>query len=130
MKTVQLLFYYVRWHYSKAFVDIWRVYTNILWLVYNFFSIEILAKTIFAPWRRLKEYRREGQSRVKAFFANLLINTLMRLVGFCIRLATITLGLASWLAVAIFGIMIYPFWILAPLILAGLLLFSLASFLK
>lgn len=129
MRFLQLAVYYFRWHYGRALIDIWRIYTNILWLIFNYFSIGILFRTLFAPWRRLKE-EGQGKSRVGSFFENLTITTLMRIVGFLIRSVTICVGLFVLFLAAFWGLFIYPIWFFLPFIIIAIALFGIISFFK
>ncbi len=87
MAFVQTLWFYILWHYTKAWQDIFRIIGNYLWFIHNFFSINLLARTLFSPWRRLSIAG--GKGAEDSFFGALLVNTIMRAVGFLIRSITI-----------------------------------------
>ncbi|MDO8663970.1 MAG: hypothetical protein Q7K44_00230 [Candidatus Liptonbacteria bacterium] len=114
MAFVQVLWFYILWHYTKAWQDIFRIIGNYLWFVDNFFSINLLLKTLLSPWRRLSI--RGGKGTEDSFFGAFLINTIMRGVGFLIRSITILIG-----AVAVFMTIIFSFafvivWFFLPII--------------
>lgn len=112
----QLVIAYARWHYTTAFVDMWRVYTNIFWFLFNFFSIKILLLTFFSPWKRLRESRKGKEGML----GSLIINPITRLVGVLARSATIVTGLFSFLILSLCFFASVVFWLLMPLILFGL----------
>ena len=108
--TLPLL--YLRWHYSAAWADLWRLFTNLAWFLFNFFSIRILTMTLIAPWKRLHESRLGAGSLPGA----LILNTITRLVGFLIRLITIGMGLCSLLLLAVFFFAFLLLWLLMPVL--------------
>ena len=75
---------YFFWHYSLALAAWWRIYGNLLWFLYHFFSLPIIIRTLFAPWRRLAEPYPKGFNPA-ATAETLVVNGLMRLIGLIIR---------------------------------------------
>ena len=103
---------------------LWYIYSikklsQIVWLIVlknlDYFSIPILLKTLFAPWKRdvlstqnlsLNEKMRMG-----------VFNLMSRLIGAVIRLFTIFFGLILTLLLLIFGIIVIIIWAFLPFIL-------------
>ena len=115
MRTTQFVWYYLLWHYTKAWSDMERIFGNYLWFVGNFFSIELLLKTLFSPWRRLSVT--SGRGGEESFFGRIIINTLMRFVGFIMRACTIVIGVLAELAVVALGCCAVIIWLLLPVII-------------
>lgn len=118
--------YYIVWHYTAAFRDMAGVWMNFFWFLYNFFSISTLFRSLFSPWRRLDEERKGGFDPA-AFGEALIVNTIMRFVGFCIRLVTILLGCVALAALAVLGILFVIFWIFLPALIVGLFVIGIAK---
>lgn len=115
MELIQIFGYYFFWHYTKALRDAIRISGNYIWFVANFFSIGLLAQTLFSPWRRLRESG--GRGRSESFVGALFVNTLMRLVGFCARSFTILCGFVA-LGFTVFLIFsAFIVWIFLPVII-------------
>jgi hypothetical protein len=114
MEFVHVVWYYIFWHYTKAWKDLLRVIDNYLWFIGNYFSINLLLGTLFSPWRRLKISGGRGQA--DGFFAALLINTLMRLVGFIFRLFVILSGACAILITLFLGFVAIVLWLVLPLV--------------
>jgi len=118
MSVISLLKSYIGWHYSLALAAWWRIYTNCLWFLFNFFSVSILIRTLFSPWRRLTEsYPTSFAPGAAAEI--LIINLLMRAVGLVIRtvfilFAGLTLTIAFFL-----GWLALVFWLVAPVVILG-----------
>ena len=112
MEFVQILWYYIIWHYTKAWSDMARVIGNYLWFMGNFFSIGLLAKSLFSPWRRLSVSG--GRGREESFFGAIIINTLMRFVGFGIRAITIMAGVVAIFITIVVTCFAVLLWLVFP----------------
>jgi len=118
---------YLRWHYDRGLREVFTVSGNFLWFIYHFFSFKLLLKTLFAPWKRLGEHY-EGGLDLSAFASALLVNFLMRLVGFVTKVIVLFVGLVTYVLVLIFSFSIFVIWIFAPVILLGSALLSITFF--
>ena len=130
MKIVQIFWFYFFWHYTLAWKDFLRVVNNVLWFIANYFSIALLGKTLFSPWRRLVEHGGKGTGQ--SYLAAFILNFISRFIGFLVRSVTISFGMLS-LALTIFiGIILAFAWLILPLIIPVLLfsgIFKLANIL-
>ncbi len=115
-----VFFYYTLWHYSRAPRDILRIWMNFLWFFYNFFSIPLLLLSLFAPWERMDESYKKGLD-LGAIGETIIVNMLMRIVGFVVRIFTIALGTTALIAVFVGGLAFFLFWLMAPVMLVALL---------
>ncbi len=125
MNLITLLSSYSLWHYTTALSDIFRIWGNFLWFVYNFFSIPLLLKTFFSPWRRLREEKKQAGLHPGEFFGNLIVNVLMRIIGIFVRLITIVVGLCILFLVFLSGIAAFVLWLATPLLLPILIIIGL-----
>ena len=82
-----------------------------VWFVYNYFSISLLLRTFFSPWKRLGEERR-------GFFdpVFILIDILMRIFGASVRAITICIGLFFILVTILLGPVFLCLWLFLPFI--------------
>ncbi len=128
MALVQVLWFYILWHYTKAWQDIFRIIGNYLWFVGNFFSINLLLKTLISPWRRLSISGGKGSE--DSFFGALLINTLMRGVGFLIRSITILVGAVALFVTIVLSGAFLVVWFFLPIIVFFLFFGGLGQILK
>ena len=125
MKIGRLVTQYFAWHYSVAFVDLWRVFTNFLWFIYTLFSISFLLETFFDPFQRIQESHHSGED-VNDFFAAIVVNILMRIVGMVMRFFIILMGLVALLFALLLGICTFVLWPLLPFVVVGM--FALGTF--
>lgn len=116
----QLAMSYFGWHYAAAFLGWWRLYANASWFIFNFFSVRILLGTFFSPWKRL----RENDSGETGMLGALIINLVTRLVGMAARTAVIGAWLLSLALLTLGFCAALVFWLAAPLVLFGILVWG------
>lgn len=114
---------YLLWHYSAAYADILGIGRNFLWFFHHLFSIPDILKSLFAPFKRLREEPVSFFRHPKVFFANLFVNLLMRLVGFVLRTTIILFALTCFAAVIATTIIFALFWTALP-VLVPVIFFS------
>jgi hypothetical protein len=88
----------------------------------DYFSIDLLARTLFSPYRQISAGKVRGPLGVqmRAFFDRLI----SRLIGAMIRLTMIIVGVFAILIHAIFGSVMVVLWAFAPVApVAGIVLF-------
>jgi len=120
---MQFALQYVTWHYSRAIRDTIVLWSNIIWFLSNFFSLPLLSSTLFSPWKRLHEKRSEHFD-IEDFMSVIVVNVMMRLVGFLFRITIIAIGLiVLTLALILMGIHLL-IWIFFPLVVTGLVYYG------
>ncbi len=123
----QIFVAYIKWHYGKGIREFIGVVSNFLWFVSHFFSFKLLIRTLFSPWKRLGESY-DGTFNLGAIASTLVVNTLMRFVGFLTRSIIIFIGFVSYLVVTLIGITVFFIWILVPIVLLGCLVLAVTFF--
>lgn len=113
MLFLSIVHYYLLWHYSRAFLEIFHVWFNFLWFIVHFFSIPQLLRSLFSPWKRIVEDKK-SKWNFEDLAAYIIIGFFSRLIGFFIRTTVIITGLISLLCAVIAGFAVYVFWIAAP----------------
>lgn len=107
--------YYFIWHYGRAIKEIYGIGRNFLWFLWHFFSIEVIAKTFFSPWRRMNEQYMRGFN-LEAVLSSFIVNSLMRIVGVIIRAITLLIALFGLLtAILLFFVFLF-LWLILPFI--------------
>ena len=109
-----------KWHYYGAVGNLIKAWANFLKFNLNFFSIGLLLKTIFSPWRQYKEQYERGFSPSKWFFV-FSGNMVSRVIGAIARILFIILGLIMEIFIFISGIVILILWLALPLVIIILL---------
>lgn len=114
MLIIALVRDYLLWHYGAAYADIVGICRNYLWAVHHVFSLADVLKSLFAPFKRLKEEPVNLIRDPSGFFVNLTVNLIMRIVGFVVRVVFIVLALLAFLAVILFGVVFLLLWTVLP----------------
>lgn len=111
---------YFRWHYGRAFGELFHVWLNFLWFIIHFFSLPQLARSLFSPWKRMTEEKQSGFS-FENFAAYIVVNLLSRTVGFIMRGTVILIGLTILISTVVTGLIVSLFWVIAPIVIIGAL---------
>ncbi len=120
MQIIALARDYLLWHYSAAYLDIIYIARNFLWFFNHFFSIFDILRSLFSPFKRLKEDHVSFIKRPGEFFANLFVNLIMRVVGFVLRTMIIAVALASFVVVILVALGFLLFWTVLPALVVSL----------
>lgn len=101
-------------------ISAWR---NFLKFNLNYFSVVLLLKTLFSPWRKYEVQRGRGFDfgrYIEAFFSNLIF----RLIGAILRSVLIAVGLFFEVFVFLSGVIAFVVWLFLPLIMAGIFIYG------
>lgn len=107
---------YLEWHFfdtPKAILAAWR---NFLWFNLNYFSIPVLLRTLFSPWRRY-QYSYGRGFKISRYFEALTFNLMSRGIGALLRLGFIVIGLLLEVIIFLAGLVVFLGWFFLPLIL-------------
>jgi len=103
------------WYYTRGFLDVLAVWFNFMWFITHFFSIPLLLRTLFSPWKRMTDD--EKPHSIEAYMEAFVMNVMSRIFGAIIRTTIIFVGmLALCLGVVALGAGLV-FWLFAPFIL-------------
>lgn len=108
-----------RWYYTEAIKNILKGWRNFIIFSLEYFSIPLLLKTLFAPWKRDITRRPRGLD-VKQLFESLVFNLISRGIGFIVRFLTIWVGILFFFLVIILGAVFFVVWLFLPLIFLSL----------
>jgi fatty acid desaturase len=116
MSLPLVVFEYLGWQYGEGMQEYLRMWRNIHWVMYRLFSIPLLLKTFFAPFRRTSESYGKGFDP-KRYAETLVINLVTRLVGATVRGVLLFIAIAFQAIIAIVGVLLFVFFILTPVII-------------
>jgi hypothetical protein len=107
-----MIFQMLRWWYEAGWLQAIHRITSWPLGVERHFSVSLLAKTLFAPWRRIVS---GGGRSLDAKIHDALDNFVSRCVGFVVRFMVLLAALAGMLAALVFGTLSAIVWPLLPL---------------
>jgi len=112
-----------RWYYTEAVKDVLTAWKNFIFFAINYFSIPLLFKTLFAPWKRDATKRPRGLD-LKRFFEYITFNAISRGLGFVVRFFTIIAGIVYLILTIAIGAVFFVLWLVLPFVILGLLIFA------
>jgi hypothetical protein len=108
MVILQLL----TWWYGQGWLHIVRSFGSRLVRVSHIFSVPILLRTLWAPWRRIVTYPGAGlDAKLRALTDNLV----SRCIGFTVRALVLIAAAAILLLTAVGGALLVVVWPLIPI---------------
>ncbi len=114
MRGSLFIFDYLVWHYSHAFRDMGVLWFNFMWFTVHFFSMPLLLRTLFSPWKRLSDtYRRDGVEKMAETFV---FNLMSRMLGFLVRGVVLGLGLGVLLVLLVSFMLLLSVWLFLPML--------------
>ena len=108
-----LLGEYIAWHYSIGVAEFVRVWAGMHRFFYNYFSLPLLLRSLFAPFHRMQERRVRGFDP-ENLFEVFVVNSLMRIVGAVVRMVVIVIGIFAQGLVFVVGASLTVLFITAP----------------
>lgn len=107
---------WVFWQFFEVPGNILKAWKNFLLFNLNYFSIPLLLKTFFSPWRRYKWSYGKGfdiKRYLEAFFSNLI----SRILGAVMRSFLIFIGFLVEIFIVFAGIIVLLGWLALPILL-------------
>lgn len=114
--TQDIFLEYLSWYFFETSRSILKAWRNFLKFNLNYFSISLLFKTFFSPWRRYRWIYPKGFDIGKyfeVFFSNLISRTL----GAILRFFLIIIGLLFEIFIIFAGTIIFLGWLVLPILL-------------
>ncbi len=111
-----ILFQYLIWHFFDMPKNILRAWRDYLRFNLNYFSVPLLLKTLFSPWRKYQVSYGKGFDLgryLEAFFSNLIF----RIFGAIIRAFLIIIGIIAEMVIVLGGVMAFFAWLALPALL-------------
>ncbi|MCD6528581.1 hypothetical protein J7K44_03025 [bacterium] len=108
------------WYLFDVPKGILKGWENYLRYNLNYFSLPLLLKTLFAPWRRYKWHPGRGFD-IKRWLEARISNLISRTLGAIMRIALILTGLLVEVLIILIGLAIIIGWFILPLFLIFLL---------
>ena len=111
-----IIFQYLQWHFIGQPKAILRAWKNFLLFNLNYWSIPLLLKTLFSPWRKYRYSYGKGFD-IKRFFEALSFNIISRAMGVIMRSILIFIGIITEIFIIFIGIIIFLGWLILPILL-------------
>lgn len=119
-----ILISWLGWQFVKVPKFLLEAWQNYIYFALDYFSLPILLKSFFAPWRKYRWNYPRGFDLVE-FFNTLVSNAISRVLGALVRVVLIVAGILFQIFVLLAGAAVFLFWILVPFIIVAGILWSL-----
>ena len=120
---VNVIIQYIEWHFVDQPKAILRAWKNFLLFNLNYWSIVLMLKTFFSPWRKYK-YAREKGFDIKNYFEVLCFNVFSRIMGAIMRTILIIIGVLTEIFIFFAGIIVLLTWLFLPILIISGILYS------
>lgn len=114
---------WLSWHFFDVPRSILIAWKNFLRFNLNYFSIPLLLKTLFSPWRRYQFTYGKGFD-IGRYFTVFFSNLIFRLLGAVMRGFLIIIGLLVEIFIIFAGAILFFGWLVLPAILIAGLIFG------
>lgn len=111
-----IVFQWLTFQFFDVPKEILKAWKNFLFFGLNYFSIPLLFRTFFSPWRRYKVAKGKGFDFGR-FFEALLSNLIFRLLGAIMRSFLIFIGLLAEAFIIFTGLIVFLGWLVLPILL-------------
>lgn len=109
---------YFYWWYAEEPAYLWRAINITTKKIFYSFSVSLLLRTLFDPWKR-DAVTTEGS--LQTVYQVWLNNLVSRFVGFMVRFLTILVGLFLTILFFMVAILFFLAWLILPIIIIYLL---------
>ncbi len=116
---------WIKWRYLIQLKEILVKWRNVVFFIFNYFSLFLLLRTYLSPWRRYRWSYGRGFD-LGRYAEAALANTFSRLIGAFVRTFVIVACIFCAIFVFICGLFIVLFWILIPFLIIALLCLTLS----
>ena len=120
---INILPQWIFWHFYEMPKKILKVWNNYLSFNLNYFSIPLLLKTLFYPWRKYSSSYGRGFD-LGRYFEVFSLNVISRALGALVRTCLIIVGSLSQIFIIFIGVLILISWLLLPAFLVVGFLFG------
>jgi len=120
-ETQNIFWQWLSWQFFDIPKDILKAEKNFLRFGFFYFSIPLLLKTLFSPWRRYIWFYPRGFD-IGKYLEVWVSNLISRIIGAILRIFLIISGLIYEILILFVGAIVFFGWLILPaLLIAGLI---------
>jgi hypothetical protein len=113
-RSANLFSLFLSWYFLYIPQKLLERIKNLIRFGGYFFSVSLILKTFFSPWKRLQDYYSGSILDIRRYFETLLGNLISRVIGMVLRFFLLVAFILFEILVTTFGMIILAFWFLAP----------------
>ena len=120
-----ILFQYIFWQFWESPKNVFAAWLNFLKFGLHYFSLQLLLKTLFSPWRRYRWYYPRGFYPAK-YLEVFLSNLISRILGMVLRVFLLIAGISFEIFIFFAGLIVFFGWLALPLLLIRVFFYGLS----
>ena len=102
---------FFKWWYGEGWSMGWKKLGSLIQSIARAFSVRLLVRTLFSPWRRVVAAKSRG---ISGTFQAAIDNAVGRFIGFSVRCAVLVTAAIGVVLLAVFGGIFLIVWPLLP----------------
>jgi len=107
---------FLRWYFWEQPSTIMRRFFDYLRAFIEIFSFIFLVRTLFSPWRQIKDKYPDRGINIAAISEAFTLNMVSRTIGFLFRIVTLFIGIAFIITLTVVFAAFYLAWLVFPLL--------------
>jgi len=115
---------YFYWHYLERLKDIFLVMSNYVNFWVFFFSVKIVLRSLFLPWKKVESVPQKTGFDIFIWANNFFFNIVSRVIGFIMRIFLLCFFIICETVTLTVGIVSIVVWLFLPLIVAYLIIYG------
>lgn len=123
-KKQNIFWQFLEWYFIDQSLLIFKAWKNYLRFNFEYFSIPLLLRTFFSPWRRYIWAYGRGFN-FKRYLDAFVSNAIFRGLGAVLRFFLIIIGIILETAIFLAGIVVLILWLFLPFITISMFIFGL-----
>lgn len=113
---MSVFYQYLYWHFWEQSPLILRIWKSYLLFNLRYWSVPLLAKTLFSYWHKYRYSYGRGFD-LQRYFEAFTFNLISRVLGAIMRLILISIGIIVEVFVFLGGLLVFLIWLVLPLVL-------------
>lgn len=106
---------YLEWYFLDRTLKILRGWKNTIVSYFNYFSISILIKTLFSPWKGISSGYGRGLD-LNRWIEAFVLNSMSRIIGVITRVIFLIVAVIAEFFIIVGGFLVLIIWLAAPLL--------------
>lgn len=115
---------YFYWHYLERLKDIFLVMSNYVNFWVFFFSIKIILRSLFSPWKKIESVPQKTGFDIVIWANNVFFDIVSRVIGFIMRVFLLGFFVICEVITLTIGVVLLVVWLFLPLIIAYIIIYS------
>ncbi|MFA6348200.1 MAG: hypothetical protein WCX30_02085 [Candidatus Paceibacterota bacterium] len=115
---------YFYWHYSERLKEIFLAMSNYVNFWVFFFSIKMVLKSLFLPWKRIESIPQKTGFDISIWANNIFFDIVSRVIGLAMRVFLLCFFVLCEIVTLSVGVLFIVIWLFLPLIVVYIIIYG------